>query len=94
MPKGWPTMAGAEHEPITGIWGRSPQRGSGAEGIRGALKLKTCGPFHTKEGLEVKFVLPQPAPTFGQQTDIPPPQSATLGLHSVARKLLLIFPSR
>jgi len=25
-----------------------------------------------------------------QQADIPPPQSATLGLHPVARKLLLI----
>jgi len=25
------TMASAEHEPITGIWGQSPQRGPGAE---------------------------------------------------------------
>jgi len=24
-------MASAEHEPITGVWGQSPQRGSGAE---------------------------------------------------------------
>jgi len=25
------TMASAEHEPITGVWGQSPQRGPGAE---------------------------------------------------------------
>jgi len=24
-------MASAEHEPITGVWGQSPQQGSGAE---------------------------------------------------------------
>ena len=34
------TMASAEHEPITGVWGQSPQRGPGAEplvkGSRGA----------------------------------------------------------
>ena len=24
-------MASAEHEPITGVWGQSPQRGPGAE---------------------------------------------------------------
>ena len=30
-----------EHEPITGVWGRSPQRGPGAEPLVGApLKLK------------------------------------------------------
>jgi len=31
-------MASAEREPITGVWGQSPQRGSGAEplvGVRG-----------------------------------------------------------
>ena len=31
-------MASAEHEPITGVWGQSPQRGPGAEplaGVRG-----------------------------------------------------------
>ena len=25
------TMASAEHEPITGVWGQSPQRGPAAE---------------------------------------------------------------
>jgi len=25
------TMASAEHEPITGVWGQSPQRGPGAK---------------------------------------------------------------
>ena len=25
------TMASAEHEPITGVWGQSPERGPGAE---------------------------------------------------------------
>jgi len=40
------TMASAEHEPITGVWGQSPQRGSGAEPlVRGSggeapVKLK------------------------------------------------------
>ena len=40
------TMAIAEHEPITGVWGQSPQRGPGAEtlirgsGGRSPLKLK------------------------------------------------------
>ena len=34
------TMASAEHEPITGVWGQSPQRGPGTEplvraGVRG-----------------------------------------------------------
>jgi len=32
-------MASAEREPITGVWGQSPQRGPGAEplvGVRGA----------------------------------------------------------
>ena len=30
-------MASAEHEPIMGVWGQSPQRGPGAEPlIRGA----------------------------------------------------------
>jgi len=39
-------MASAEREPITGIWGQSPQRGPGAEplvrgqGGEGPLKLK------------------------------------------------------
>ena len=39
-------MASAEREPITGVWGQSPQRGPGAEplvGVRGGealLKLK------------------------------------------------------
>ena len=39
-------MAIAEHEPITGVWGQSPQRGPGAEplvrgsGGEAALKLK------------------------------------------------------
>ena len=32
-------MASAEHEPITGVWGRSPQRGPGA-GQESPLKLK------------------------------------------------------
>ena len=31
------TIASAEHEPITGVWGQSPQRGPGAEPVvRGA----------------------------------------------------------
>jgi len=40
------TMASAEHEPIRGVWGHSPQRGPGAEplvrgsGRRSPLKLK------------------------------------------------------
>ena len=50
-------MASAEHEPITGVWGQSPQRGPGAEPlVRGSggeapLKLKAgngagkFGPF-------------------------------------------------
>ena len=30
------TMASAEHEPIMGVWGQSPQRGPGAApGVRG-----------------------------------------------------------
>jgi len=30
-------MASAEHEPIMGVWGQSPQRGPGAApGVRGA----------------------------------------------------------
>ena len=39
-------MASAEHEPITGVWGQSPQRGPGTEPlVRGSggeapLKLK------------------------------------------------------
>ena len=39
-------MASAEHEPITGVWGQSPQRGPGAEplvwgqGGEAPLKLK------------------------------------------------------
>jgi len=44
---GWGgTMASAEHEPIMGVWGQSPQRGPGAEPlVRGSggeapLKLK------------------------------------------------------
>ena len=27
-------MASAEHEPITGVWGQSPQRGSGVRGAK------------------------------------------------------------
>ena len=37
------TMASAEHEPIIGVWGQSPQRGPGAEPLvrgRSPLKLK------------------------------------------------------
>ena len=39
-------MASAERQPITGVWGQSPQRGAGAEpldrvsGGRSPLKLK------------------------------------------------------
>jgi len=33
------TMASAEHEPITGVWGQSPQRGPGAEPLV-RVKLK------------------------------------------------------
>ena len=36
-------MASAEHEPITGVWGQSPQRGPGAEPlVRGSGGL--CPP--------------------------------------------------
>ena len=41
-------MASAEREPIMGVWGRSPQRGPGAEPLAGVqegeapLKLKAC----------------------------------------------------
>jgi len=31
-------MASAEHEPITGVWGHSPQRGPGAEPLVRAAK--------------------------------------------------------
>jgi len=35
------SMASAEHEPITGVWGRSPQWGPGAEPlVRAPLKLR------------------------------------------------------
>ena len=35
------TMASAEHEPIMGVWGQSPQRGTGAEPlVSGAKPLK------------------------------------------------------
>ena len=37
--RGLKAMASAEREPITGVWGQSPQRGPGAEplvGVRGA----------------------------------------------------------
>jgi len=35
------TMASAEHEPIRGVWGQSPQRGPGAElRVRGRSPLK------------------------------------------------------
>ena len=27
------TMASAEHKPITGVWGQSPQRGPGAQAL-------------------------------------------------------------
>jgi len=39
---GWGgTMASAEHEPIMGVWGQSPQRGPGAEPlVRGRSPLK------------------------------------------------------
>ena len=34
-------MASAEHEPITGVWGQSPQRGPGAEPlVRGSGGLR------------------------------------------------------
>ena len=35
------TMASAEHEPMIGVWGQSPQRGPGAEPlVRGAKPPK------------------------------------------------------
>ena len=38
-------MASAEREPITGVWGRSPQRGPGTEPlIRGSGELKAFWP--------------------------------------------------
>jgi len=33
-------MASAEHEPITGVWGQSPQRSPGAEPLVKGSKLK------------------------------------------------------
>jgi len=50
-------MANAEHEPITGVWGQSPQRDPGAEppGCQGAERILVIGcptepanlpPFH------------------------------------------------
>ena len=33
-------MASAEREPITGVWGRSPQRGPGAEPLVGVSGAK------------------------------------------------------
>ena len=34
-------MSSAEHEPIMGVWGQSPQRGPGAEPVvRGAKPLE------------------------------------------------------
>ena len=33
-------MASAEHEPITGVWGQSPQRGPGAEPLVGGQEAK------------------------------------------------------
>ena len=33
-------MASAEREPITGVWGQSPQRGPGAEPLAGSQGAK------------------------------------------------------
>ena len=33
-------MASAEHEPITGVWGQSPQQGPGAEPLVGVRAAK------------------------------------------------------
>ena len=59
MPKGEreQTMASAELEPITGLWGRSPRRGPGADlpwwGQRGEarpFKLNAFCPFSYNRG--------------------------------------------
>ena len=36
-------MASAEHEPIMGIWGQSPQRGPGAEPLVEAESILVIG---------------------------------------------------
>ena len=47
-------MASAESEPITGVWGQSPQRGPGAEALvkgqgQSPLKLKALKHLYRKE---------------------------------------------
>ena len=37
-------MASAEREPITGVWGQSPQRGPGAEPLVGCLLYTSPSP--------------------------------------------------
>jgi len=43
------TMASAEHEPITGVWGQSPQRGPGAE----PLKLKAFWSLDVQQSRQI-----------------------------------------
>ena len=53
------TMASAEHEPITEVWGQSPQRGPGAERlVRGSggeapLKLKAFWSLDVQRSLSL-----------------------------------------
>jgi len=53
------TMASAEHEPITGVWGQSPQRGPGAEplvrgqGGKAPLKVKAFWPLNVQRSRQI-----------------------------------------
>ena len=54
--KGGQTMASVEHEPIMGVWGKSPQQGSAAEGVKGEApwSWKLFVHFQTKRGAKNK----------------------------------------
>ena len=51
------TMASAEHEPIMGVWGQSPQRGPGPEplvrGVKPPLKLKAFWSLDIKRSRQI-----------------------------------------
>ena len=48
----WDTDLGERSEPIAGVWGRSPQRGPGAEPRRGARGAEPPGFFLAKLAIE------------------------------------------
>jgi len=68
LDKLWGLVVSAEREPITEIWGRSPQRGPGAEslvrasegqGDEAPLKLKAFGLSEVQMGTQIcQFLLP------------------------------------